>query len=490
LLEQNDAPLVARVNRAAADWYEKKPGLDARAEELYHRLHLAEPSARLDQLWLPGVADRLRLDPEEVLPPASREWLALRPRDNETSSDAGQRIDFASIVRLAARNLELGDTHGSLKILEQLASKGKAAHGRKSLLGPLLNGSLLTAEALVRLGEFGRANRVATETRSNARAAGDVDATLRAALLTAWTARTQAAQDDEQRALDEAMNLRVVLGPPFDSALLARVCELGLPSDPKTRVALAALRDQAARLLSMGRNDALMRDRTLARYVLSVAGTEDSYLIAGALEIWGLEGVDLDRFEFPPETTHEEQRWLLELTAGMFGLSVSDGDGMEAAWKRVLVEAATREVGPRILADLCHKAPGFGHAMGNAWKAVGREVLYGQLLGRHQALVSERVSLLEPEIVDGVVEALEEFPQVELSESLRAHVGPGVQGQLPALPEQQLKADFRTLVHGSKNELVNWLSAAHQRVAASGSRPAAKVLDAALRTLGVADWER
>src|SRR5262249_32191466 len=66
---------IARIDREAANFWSKRPGAIARAEELYHRLRLGEARDVLESRWDPEAALHLRGALGEV-PDASRAWLA------------------------------------------------------------------------------------------------------------------------------------------------------------------------------------------------------------------------------------------------------------------------------------------------------------------------------------------------------------------------------------------------------------------------------
>jgi len=83
-LRTDSAGQFDAINRKAAEYYRSKtagqtsPDLEARAEEIYHRLALGEPLAQIEQLWVDGVEEYLRGSVEDFTRAEPARFLASR----------------------------------------------------------------------------------------------------------------------------------------------------------------------------------------------------------------------------------------------------------------------------------------------------------------------------------------------------------------------------------------------------------------------------
>lgn len=78
LLERDRPGDVTVIDKAAVGYWRNEPGNEARAEEIYHRLRLGQPTEALDERWIPGLEHVLGVDARDEIPEASRTWLARR----------------------------------------------------------------------------------------------------------------------------------------------------------------------------------------------------------------------------------------------------------------------------------------------------------------------------------------------------------------------------------------------------------------------------
>lgn len=73
-----DRPHTAmQIHSAAVTYYQTRSDVSSRAEELYHRLFLADSTESLDQRWQRGVEPYLAMSLDD-LPPVSQVYLASR----------------------------------------------------------------------------------------------------------------------------------------------------------------------------------------------------------------------------------------------------------------------------------------------------------------------------------------------------------------------------------------------------------------------------
>jgi hypothetical protein len=494
LIEHHDRDRVAKLDRAAADWYAQQPGVEARAEELYHRLRLDEPAAVLDKVWVPGIAERLRLDPEERFPPAAARWLAAKMEAAPPSDPAPSLAQRA--LSQAARQLRLGDAMGTLASLGSLVQgvggflsvfQALGNPGHVMWTAPIpksvrVEGSILAAQALLKTGNARGAQDAAGTAIAEARTTGDADAMFRAYVVYAWSAQGTGDHVRELEALENAIGLRVHVGEPFDSALIARAPDV-VPRSTLPSPWLEPWAERTARAHGMG-----TKDRELQRYLLGVASQWNPTLTGVGLELWGLDGIDPAELELPTGAELEEQRWAIELAVSLFGLAHTDTTApadASATWRRVLEQARHSEIGPRVLADVTRKAPAIGRVFASAWLTQGRKVLYSRVLDEHEASLAGRTPLLETETVQAVAAALGVLPPTEAGAALRAAIDPVLASTLPNVPDAQVKADFCFLVRAGRDPLVTWLKAAQRELRLRGADDAS-VADA-LRTLGVTD---
>ena len=77
LLRADEGSKVHAIHEAAVSYYEHRPGVIARAEELYHRLALDQPTKLLDGRWDAQAGERLRTALDD-LPARAQTYLASR----------------------------------------------------------------------------------------------------------------------------------------------------------------------------------------------------------------------------------------------------------------------------------------------------------------------------------------------------------------------------------------------------------------------------
>jgi len=121
LLQAHDGPRFQRINEAAVRYYSKQPGPRARAEEVYHRLMLDQPTPQLDARWLPETTPWLQGSLDE-LPERARTYLAHR-LDVQLGSSGMAVADTATWMRKAGQEarelLDAGRPSDALSLLER-----------------------------------------------------------------------------------------------------------------------------------------------------------------------------------------------------------------------------------------------------------------------------------------------------------------------------------------------------------------------------------
>jgi tetratricopeptide (TPR) repeat protein len=89
----DDPKLGYEIHHRAVAYYESRDGYRDRAEELYHRLALAEPASVLDRHWVDEAAPLL-VDALDELPAPSQQYLQSKLRGNgEPEEEFGREVD-------------------------------------------------------------------------------------------------------------------------------------------------------------------------------------------------------------------------------------------------------------------------------------------------------------------------------------------------------------------------------------------------------------
>lgn len=118
LIDRAEPGLVLRINQLAVRFYENEEGLEARAEEIYHRLRLGQDPSVVDPRWLPGIEDFLQGAIDE-LPGRSQVFLAQK-LGLEVKKEIREGLvttEWEQITLLKARDFM---KHGQIKAAELL----------------------------------------------------------------------------------------------------------------------------------------------------------------------------------------------------------------------------------------------------------------------------------------------------------------------------------------------------------------------------------
>ncbi|MFJ3162633.1 AAA family ATPase [Streptomyces kanasensis] len=285
-LAAGDPASVARdVERRAVAHYAGREGLEARAEEIYHRLRLDEDPRTVEERWLPGV-ERLLEGAQDDLGPRAAALLGAHRDRGGASELVMAEADQEDWERMAAR--EVGD------LLSQGftdAALARLAERRPwtpcSALHPLLG------EALDAAGRRGEARRAASDAADAAHGAGCPERELELLLLSARLAERDGDIDSADRELRLAEDVAIGLGHDLEAVgtLLARA-RLADAADLPDRDADARL----ARRLRQVPDEMLAHQPTLMREAASQVYALDERALHHALELVGLpEGDEVVR---------------------------------------------------------------------------------------------------------------------------------------------------------------------------------------------------
>jgi len=130
LLQQDRFAEVRRLHRRAVDYYQYKDGMEARAEELYHRLVLGEDDNwTLDNRWMKGIESSIAASVDDY-PDNSKAWLASRI-DLEVPREVFLNADIREWERNIFRKVQLAlselDTNWALQLLSERSERTQAS---------------------------------------------------------------------------------------------------------------------------------------------------------------------------------------------------------------------------------------------------------------------------------------------------------------------------------------------------------------------------
>ncbi|MFE4258797.1 AAA family ATPase [Streptomyces sp. NPDC056883] len=215
LADRAHTDLMRAVGQRAVAYYAVREGLEARAEEIYHRLRLNESPREVELRWLPGVATFL-VGADEDMAGRSAAYLAGR-FGGHTSDEVMAEADQEDWERIAAREVE------------NLLSQGYVAEAAARIEGrrPWTSGSPLHplwVETLDRLGRRGEARAAADAAVERAEEDGFPALQLELLLLAARLAEADGDLSEAHDDLAEAEEIATGLGKDFEAlgALLTR----------------------------------------------------------------------------------------------------------------------------------------------------------------------------------------------------------------------------------------------------------------------------
>ncbi|MEE1757432.1 ATP-binding protein [Streptomyces sp. SP18CS02] len=267
--------LTRDVEQRAIAYYAAREGVEARAEEIYHRLRLDENPRAVEERWLPGVELFLTGAQEDMGPRAAGLLTAKLGLGAQDRVMAG--ADQEDWERIAAQ------------VVEDLLAQGHTQNaviklGERRPWTPCSPLHALLAETLNRLGRPDQARETVSKALSGVEAAGCGERRLELLLLSARLAEEAGDRESADRDLRVAEDIAVGLGQELEAmgALLAR-----------TRLAAGGDGDDDAdgRLAQRLRRlpDAVLADQpVLVRAVASQIYTMDSHALDHVLDLVGL----------------------------------------------------------------------------------------------------------------------------------------------------------------------------------------------------------
>lgn len=276
LADRDEIQLMKTVDQRAVTYYQQRKGLEARAEEIYHRLRRNESPREVEQRWLPGV-ERFLTGASKDMAPRSASFLTARLGGHIPETDLAQ-ADQEDWERLAAREVE------------DLLAQGfvDAAAARLTERRPWTPGSWLHPLLVETLARQGRR----TEARAEAEAAVDraedgkqPELQFELLLLSARLAEEDGDVKEADRALAEAEDVATRVGRDFEAmgALLARA-KLTAASPEENPEAATKL----ARQLRSMPAEQLNRNSAMVRLAAAQVSRLDPKALEHTLEVVGL----------------------------------------------------------------------------------------------------------------------------------------------------------------------------------------------------------
>ncbi|WOI61847.1 AAA family ATPase [Streptomyces fradiae] len=277
LAEGDPRSPTREVERRAVEFYAAREGLEARAEEIYHRLRRGEHPRTVEERWLPGV-ERLLAGAQDEMGPRAAALLSAHRRRGGASELVMAEADQEDWERIAAHEVE--------DLLAQgLTGEALVRLAERRPWTPCSPLHVLLAEALDRAGRTGEARRAASDAVDGAREAGCGERQLELLLLAARLAEQGGDIDSAYRDLRLAEDVAIGLGQDLEAmgTLLARA-RLAAAGDTPDRDADSRL----ARRLRQVPDEVLADQPSLVRAAASQVYTLDARALDHALDLVGL----------------------------------------------------------------------------------------------------------------------------------------------------------------------------------------------------------
>ncbi|MGG2464573.1 ATP-binding protein [Streptomyces sp. RGM 3693] len=271
--------VMREVERRAVAHYAARDGVEARAEEIYHRLRLDEDPRSVEERWLPGV-ERFLAGAQQDMSPRAAGLLTAR-----LGGGAPERVaagaDQEDWERIAAREAE--------DLLAQgFADAALTRLGQRRPWTPCSPLHSLMADALNRLGRRDEARRTVADAVGQAERAGCAERRLELLLLAARLAEEAGDLADADRQLRVAEDVAVDLGQDLE-AMGARLARARLPAatGDTARSGVQAGHQLATQLRELP--DRVLADQpALVRAVASQIYGQDPGALTHALDVVGL----------------------------------------------------------------------------------------------------------------------------------------------------------------------------------------------------------
>ncbi|MFF3455188.1 AAA family ATPase [Streptomyces sp. NPDC002730] len=277
---RDQTDVMRTVERRAVEYYAAWDGLEARAEEIYHRLRLNENPRSVEERWLPGV-ERFLIGAQQDMTPRAAGLLTAK-LGGEASQHVMASADQEDWEQITAREVE--------DLLAQGFTEAAFVRlGERRPWTPCSPLHSLLAETLSRLGRRQEARKAASDAVAAAQGAGCAELQLELLLLSARLAEDAEDLASARHDLQVAEDIAVQLGQDLEAmgALLARA-RLAAGADAPDLEAGSQL---ALRLRLLP--DAVLADQpALVRAVASQIFAQDPGALEHALEVVGLPGDD------------------------------------------------------------------------------------------------------------------------------------------------------------------------------------------------------
>ncbi|MEN8652778.1 ATP-binding protein [Streptomyces sp. 21So2-11] len=278
-LSGSDRTAVMRtIEQRAVEYYAARTGLEARAEEIYHRLRLNESPRSVEERWETGV-ERLLAGAQYDMTPRAAGFLTAR-LGGEAPEQVMADADQEDWERIAAREAE--------DLLAQGFAEEASVRIRERLpwtpCSPLHS---LLIETLIRTGQPKEARRAASDAVDRAEDAGCAEQRLELLLLSARLAEEDGDLESADRELRVAEGVAAGLGQDLEAmgALLARA---RLTAGSATGD--AEVDTQLALRLRQLPDATLVDQPVLVRAVAAEVYEQDPGALDHALEVVGLPG--------------------------------------------------------------------------------------------------------------------------------------------------------------------------------------------------------
>lgn len=272
------------INRLAVDYYSRKQGLPALAEQIYHRLQLCQSEKEINSIWEPGVEEFLRGAIEE-LPVESKPILAsyLGIRLKREDLEAAGIAEWERYTARSANELvKLGHYEQALGLLHERKERTKGS--------PL---HLIEARALASTDHWSAANKVVHKALEAASVSGNRKEMLDSMLLAAEILQNKGEVDKADDYFEQAGNVAATLNDQRNQ-ILAMVQRMKLRRKPKrvSELETLDLSRRLAELLGALPDNQWRENKRLVRASVSLLGLDYPDFILRMLRRIGIGELD------------------------------------------------------------------------------------------------------------------------------------------------------------------------------------------------------
>jgi len=408
--------VIRQIDELAVEFWQKRAGVSARAEEIYHRLRLKHPTSQLAQRWNPAAAPLLRSTLDELpANSAQRIWLAgmLNAVVDESLLVMASQTEWEQQAAIEAqRYLVEGNPQKAIDILQK---RSKRISGSKLYA--------IESRAYLFLGNSKKAISKAWVGIKACRD-GQKDEAVDLALLVAFINERNRKFHEAFEAVDTASEIAKQSGKPIlklSSSLrrlrLQRVSQL-LVQQTISKASLIAL------AFDIGPN-ILASHPSLLRELAAELGQDEPEFIRWASNIL-LE-------ELLQPLPNEE---LINTLRNMRSIAIAEEEWMIKADHTELLKLTKHRIEELLYSELKNAPNALDFVQGLFQKSVN-DILHKEFLPEQNVETIKNVSILNPSILDpdskiSLVDIVAEYPQDILNRITR----------------YQLRTDFARLSHG------------------------------------------